>query len=219
MNDTKRNMLLAALKLFDLGWLLVAYIAATVLVVLGVGLAVSGVLGHGRSAFAAVTPPGQIPTGSVTILATPRPETAGIRAGDILEVNPGVLAGGLMVAPMPDGKFQVVDGAADLPANVINALKNDAIAALGGAIGEPLAVGERTTAFEQYADYAHATTGRWPVVVAKDADSAGSWSFWGHDRAGTEHSPAATFELASSSADDWVRARPGGPFVVLKVGA
>ena len=33
MNDTKRNMLLAALKLFDLGWLLVAYIAATVLVV------------------------------------------------------------------------------------------------------------------------------------------------------------------------------------------
>jgi exopolysaccharide biosynthesis polyprenyl glycosylphosphotransferase len=33
MNETKRSMLLVALKLFDLGWLLIAYILATVLVV------------------------------------------------------------------------------------------------------------------------------------------------------------------------------------------
>lgn len=191
-------------------------IAGVAILAVLAGVAGTVALTRGEHTAALPAPTGLIPTDSVTIMATPRPETAGIRAGDVLEADPGVLAGGLKAYPMPDGRYQVVSSATDLPAAVTEALKDDGQAAVAGTLGQTMSIDERLTMFEQYATYTHATTGQWPVLVAKDGDT---WSFWGHDDAGTQHSDPATHDEATAAAGIWVKSRSDGPFLVLEVGA
>ena len=180
-------------------------------------LAATGHLGHlaasntpvaGQSA----APAGVTPTFGATIAATPRPETAGIKAGDTPRVNPGVLAGGLLTYPMPDGTYLVVDPAKALPATVLAGLTNNGTAALGASADDAA----RTAAFTAFSDYTHATTGRWVVMVARTSPTATTWSFWARDGGATRQSSPASLEQATAQAHTWADGRQSAnPIVVL----
>jgi hypothetical protein len=178
---------------------------ATALVAATGVLALTGTFNH-TATTRALPSPGTTPTTpsfSKTIAATPRPEAAGIKAGDKLTTSPGVLAGSLLTYPLEDGTYVVVDATKDLPANVLTSLKDEGAAALGGNLGPKLGAAAKTLAYGQFAEYAHATTGKWVVLVAPEA-APSQWSFWAHDGAGDHHSEPDTLKHATDDATAWV---------------
>ena len=208
-------------------WQVVTGVAVVLAVATGGALAATRALNHHKStstgavAVQSAAPVGVTPTFGATVAATPRPETAGIKAGDTPTTNPGVLAGGLMTYPMPDGTYLVVDPAKELPGKVLAAVTNDGTAALGGNMGAPAGDAARTAAFTAFSDYTHATTGRWVVMVARTAPTDTTWSFWGRDGGATHQSTPATLEQATAQAHTWADGQPSGSqiLVLVAVGA
>lgn len=149
--------------------------------------------------------------------ATPTPSDSasthmGVHAGDVSTTDPGVLPGKLAAYKLSDGRFVVVDVAADLPAVVVADLPAQASAAVAGA-SEASA---RALALETLRSQLLAGTGRSLVVVYAGTGMAnpeasgptGLWFMWGRDDAGSYSAGADTQEQATAKAQAWIAAHP-----------
>ena len=166
---------------------------------------------------AAMSPVVVVPGAQPPPAAPANPAAAEILAGDLLEVDPGTLPGGLVSYRLADGRYVVLDPDAELPAQVAAELPAAATAVLpAGGSTVPLdgpGLIARAAVLETYDASLLAQTGRSAVVVFPafalanpDArELAPGWVYWGRNAKGARTSVLSATQLeATTAAQAWI---------------